>query len=232
MISVIGIQGVEEIAPGNPLASQLAGPLSRSGCGQQPGDVLVVASKVVSKAEGRTAALADIRVSDEAAELARRTRKEPRLVALVLAESVEVIRAAPGVLITRHRSGHIMANAGIDQSNVGGTGEGHVLLLPEDPNRSAEQLRAGLATVLPNTPAVVISDSFGRPWRLGVVNVAIGAAGLPSLVDRRGEKDRDGREMMVTQVALADLIASARSEERRVGKECRRLCRSRWSPYH
>ena len=136
-------------------------------------------------------------------------RKDPRFVELVLRESTEVVRTAPNVLITRHRSGHVMANAGIDRSNLG-TGAGdRVLLLPLDCDRSAEALRAGLSSRWPNPPAIVIADIIGRPWRLGVVNVAVGASALPALVDRRGEPDRDGRPLEVTQVALGDMAASA-----------------------
>ena len=154
--------------------------------------------------------LATVIPGAEAARLADVTRKDPRLVELILRESVAVVRAAPHVLITRHRGGWVMANAGIDQSNIGPGGADRtadrVLLLPRDPDASAAAIRAGLGAP---APAVVISDSFGRPWRLGVVNVALGAAGLPALADRRGERDRDGRALAVTQIALADQIASA-----------------------
>jgi coenzyme F420-0:L-glutamate ligase / coenzyme F420-1:gamma-L-glutamate ligase len=138
--------------------------------------------------------------------LAEVTRKDARLVELVLQESTAIVRAVPHVLITRHHCGCVMANAGIDQSNIGDGDAERVLLLPRDPDVCAAQIRAGLGD---RPPAVVISDSFGRPWRYGVVNVAIGAAGLPSLVDRRGQLDRNGRPMEVTQIALADQIASA-----------------------
>lgn len=131
------------------------------------------------------------------------------MVELVLAESIAVVRAVPGVLITRHRSGCVMANAGIDHSNLGGASGEHVLLLPLDADASAVRLRAGLAERFPEAPAVVISDSFGRPWRMGVVNVAIGASGLPAIVDMRGQTDRDGRVLEVTQVALGDTAATA-----------------------
>jgi coenzyme F420-0:L-glutamate ligase/coenzyme F420-1:gamma-L-glutamate ligase len=117
-----------------------------------------------------------------------------------------VVRAAPGVLITRHHSGCVMANAGVDQSNIGAGGEGKALLLPRDPDLSARRLREALGA---EAPAVVISDSFGRPWRVGVTNVAIGAAGLPALLDLRGQPDRDGRPLAVTQIALADQLACA-----------------------
>ncbi|MGH8179827.1 MAG: coenzyme F420-0:L-glutamate ligase, partial [Steroidobacteraceae bacterium] len=135
------------------------------------------------------------------------TRKDPRVVELVLAESVEVLRAKPDVLIVRHRLGFVMANAGIDRSNVGG--RDRVLLLPADPDGSAESLRAAILKRFGIEVGVIICDSFGRPWRKGVTNVALGAAGVPSLLDRRGEPDRNGRRLEVTEVALADQLASA-----------------------
>src|SRR5581483_374976 len=142
-----------------------------------------------------------------AAELAALTRKDARVVELVLRESSEVLRAKPDVLIVRHRLGYVMANAGIDRSNVGGTDR--VLLLPTDPDGSAEALRASILRQHGLQVGVIICDSFGRPWRKGVTNVALGAAGVPALLDRRGEPDRHGRKLEVTEVALADQLASA-----------------------
>lgn len=205
MLAVHGLNGIGEVEPGCDLAALLGRALDAQGLVPASGDVLVVTSKIVSKAEGRLVALDDVAVDAEAAELAVRTGKDPRLAALVLSESVAVVRAVPGVLITRHRTGHVMANAGIDQSNLGPEGEERALLLPRDPDASAERLAGRWRGTL----AIVISDSFGRPWRQGVVNVAIGAAGLPALIDRRGEQDRNGRFLQVTQIALADMIASA-----------------------
>ncbi|GAC1576414.1 MAG: coenzyme F420-0:L-glutamate ligase [Novosphingobium sp.] len=175
----------------------------------QAGDIIVVTSKILSKAENRFAQLEDVVVSAQAAELAATTRKDERLVELVLTQSSDVVRAVPHVFITRHQFGLVMANAGIDQSNLGPGGPGRVLLLPEDPDASAATLRDEIWGLVGIAPAVVISDSFGRPWRNGVVAVAIGASGLPALLDRRGELDRQGRMLEVTQVALADMIASA-----------------------
>lgn len=172
-------------------------------------DVLVVTQKIVSKAEGRRVDLCAVAPGADALALARTTGKDPRLVELVLRESSAVVRAVPHVLITRHRLGFVMANAGIDQSNVGPNGGGDVLLLPEDPDGSAARLRTALASMSGQAPAVVISDSFGRPWRMGVTHVAIGASGMPALVDRRGEADRDGRALEMTQIALGDMVATA-----------------------
>ena len=208
-ISLHPLTGIGEIRPGDDLARILAQALTAAGLPPQPGDVLVVTQKIVSKAENRFVDLATVSPGAAALRLAELTRKDPRLVELVLAESSAVVRAVPHVLITRHRSGHVMANAGIDRSNTG-TGAGELaLLLPQDADASAAALRIALAAHLTPAPAIVISDSFGRPWRYGVTNVAIGAAGFPALVDRRGDTDRDGRILEVTQIALADMAASA-----------------------
>jgi coenzyme F420-0:L-glutamate ligase / coenzyme F420-1:gamma-L-glutamate ligase len=198
-----------EILPGDDLARLLAEAIRTAGWLPERNDVLMVTQKIVSKAEGRFVELAGVTPSARAIELAAVTRKDARFVELVLAESTAVVRTAPDVLITRHRLGHVMANSGIDRSNLGPGDQERVLLLPVDPDASAQHLRAGLREYWPEPPAVVISDSFGRPWRLGVINVAIGACGLPALIDRRGETDRNGRRLEVTQVALGDMIASA-----------------------
>lgn len=210
MIAIHPLTGMPEICAGDDLAKMLREALDTAGLWpMQERDVLVVTQKILSKAEGRMADLEEVRPSPEAQKLARATRKDPRLVELVLRESSAVVRAVPHVLITRHRLGHVMANSGIDRSNIGPGGEERALLLPVDPDRSAAELSHALAGGDGIAPAVVISDSFGRPWRHGVVGVAIGAAGLPALVDRRGEADRDGRRLEVTQIALADQIATA-----------------------
>lgn len=209
MIEIIPITGIGEIGPGVDLATTLADAMAAMEIVPLAHDILVVTQKIVSKAEGRHVALDTVEPDAEARGLAEATRKDARLVALVLAESSAVVRAVPNVLITRHRTGHVMANAGIDQSNLGPDGAGRALLLPLDADASAARLRMALAAQWSTVPAVVVSDSFGRPWRYGVVNVAIGAAGLPALVDRRGERDRDGRRLEVTQVAFADIVASA-----------------------
>ena len=205
MLGIFPLTGLPEIRPGDDLPALLAAHLAEL----RAGDILVVAQKIVSKAEGRFVALGDVVPSPEALSLAREVRKDARLVELVLRESIEVVRAAPHVLITRHRLGHVMANAGIDASNIGPAGEGRVLLLPEDPDASAARIGDVLEKSFGVRPGVVISDSFGRPWRMGTVNVAIGIAGMPALIDRRGEQDRDGRVMQMTLIALADAVAAA-----------------------
>ena len=205
MIEILPLTGIGEVLAGADLAAILVDALQASAIAPRPGDVLVVTQKIVSKAEGRFVDLATVIPGERATTLAETTRKDARLVELVLRESTDVLRAVPNVLITRHRAGHVMANAGIDRSNIGdGDGE-QALLLPADADVSAERLWEALE----KRCAVVISDSFGRPWRYGVVNVAIGVAGMPSLIDRRGDLDRDGRRLEVTQIALGDMIATA-----------------------
>ena len=210
MIAIHPLATIGEVTPGADLVAILSQALLAAGIAAfVANDVLVVTQKIVSKAENRFADFADVTPSPEAHRLAAITGKDPRLIELALGESTEIVRAAPRVLITRHNSGTVMANAGIDRSNLGpSAADTRVLLLPVDADASADILRAGLARQF-GPIAVVISDSFGRPWRYGVVNVAIGASGLPALVDRRGEPDRDGRTLEVTQVALADMLATA-----------------------
>lgn len=207
------LEGLPEIRRGDDLAALIGAALVRQGITLRAGDALVVAQKVVSKSEGRVVDLATVTPSARAVELAARVRKDPRFVEVVLAESSAVVRAVPDILITRHRQGFVMANAGIDRSNLPGAEDDLVLLLPEDCDASARRLREGLTTVafVPDgvAPAVVISDSFGRPWRQGTVNVALGVAGMPAVRDHRGGFDREGRVLQTTQVALADALAAA-----------------------
>lgn len=206
-VEFVALPGLPEIRAGDDLAALIRAALARSGRVLQATDVLVVAQKVVSKAEGRTVRLGEVTPSAEALALAERVLKDPRFVECVLAESLEVIRAVPNVLITRHRSGHVMANAGIDRSNVPAAApdDETLLLLPRDCDASAAALRSALS---PEAPAVIISDSFGRPWRQGTVNVALGVAGFPSLLDLRGGVDREGRRLQTTQIAMADAVAA------------------------
>lgn len=207
MITIRPLSAIGEVRPGNDLVGILGRALDPVEAA--PGEILIVTQKIVSKAENRFVELKRVKPGSEAVRIAGITGKDPRLVELVLSESTSVIRAEPNVLITRHRLGLVMANAGIDRSNLGDGSSDRALLLPEDPDASADRLRNGLVRRFGRTPAIVISDSFGRPWRLGVVCVAIGASGLPALIDRRGEPDRDGRRLEVTQVALGDMVATA-----------------------
>ena len=200
---------VPEVTPGADLAALVATALEHAALQLRVDDVLVIAQKVVSKAENRWRRLDDVVPGAEALALAARCGKDARLVELVLQESSAVVRVAPNVLITRHRRGYVMANAGIDHSNTGPGLHGEaVLLLPEDPDASAHRLRSALHARCGVAPGVIVSDSFGRPWRLGTVNVALGVAGLPALVDLRGAPDRDGRTLQMTQVAVADALAA------------------------
>ena len=194
------------VQPGDDLATLIAdrpGPL-------RDRDVLVIAQKIVSKAEGRSIDLATVIPSPRADELAAEVGKDPRLVEVILSESTRVVRSRPNLLIMQHRLGFVMANAGVDHSNVAPTdGIDRALLLPVDPDGSAERLRAALEAKFGVRLAVIISDSFGRPWRRGTVGVAIGAAGLPALIDMRGKPDLFGRTLEVTVIGLADEIAAA-----------------------
>lgn len=203
------LSGIPEVAVGDDLAAVVLAGIAKSGLQLAAGDVLVLAQKIVSKSEGRSIDLNTVEPSARALELAQIVKKDARLVELVLSESSAVLRAIPHVLIVRHRLGYVMANAGIDHSNIrSAAGEDRVLLLPVDSDASAAGLRERLREQTGLSLGVVISDSFGRPWRNGVVNVALGAAGVPSLIDRRGEQDRCGRTLEMTQVAFADALCA------------------------
>jgi coenzyme F420-0:L-glutamate ligase/coenzyme F420-1:gamma-L-glutamate ligase len=207
-LSLFAIPAIPLIEAGADLAAIIADALRTASMTLQDGDVLVVTSKIVSKAEGRRVLLADVVPSDEALRLAGVTGKDPRLVELVLRESTEVSRATKGVLVVRHRLGFVSANAGIDQSNVEG-GDDVALLLPHDPDASAAHLREALHARLGVRVGVIISDSHGRAWRMGNIGVAIGVAGLPALRDLRGNADLFGRPLKITLQGYADMIASA-----------------------
>ena len=200
---LIGIDGLPEVMAGDDLA-QLIG----SRIGLEAGDIVVVAQKVVSKAEGRTRKLADVTASDEAIRLAPHlvAQPDPRFVQVVLDESVRILRTQR-VLITETRHGFVCANSGVDHSNIPGSDV--VTLLPVDPDASAARLRDRLREVAGVTVGVIVSDTFGRPWRLGIVNVALGVAGMPALVDMRGRIDDVGKELHATVLAVADEVAAA-----------------------
>jgi coenzyme F420-0:L-glutamate ligase/coenzyme F420-1:gamma-L-glutamate ligase len=211
-LTLTGLEGIPEIEKGIALAPLIVHALRRADLQLQAADVLVVAQKIISKAEGRCVALRHVVPRASAKELARTVQKDPRLVELILQESREVLRAKPGVLIVEHRLGFVMANAGVDRSNVGcRDAEPHVLLLPQDPDASARRLRDALRDICGVDVGIVINDSFGRAWRNGVAGVAIGVSGIPALVDMRGRIDRDARALEVTQVAAADELAAAAS---------------------
>jgi coenzyme F420-0:L-glutamate ligase/coenzyme F420-1:gamma-L-glutamate ligase len=203
------LAGIKMVEPGDDLGAIAAEAFAANGLIPETGDVLVVAQKVVSKAQGRYVDVAAVEPSATAIDLARQVDKDPRFVEVVLSEAKRVVRHRPGLLIVEHKLGFVMANAGIDHSNVPTEGGERVLLLPEDPDGSARSLRERLAEAFGTKIGVIISDSFGRAWRKGTVGVALGAAGLPALVDLRGHPDLFGRELLVTETGFADEIAAA-----------------------
>ena len=212
VVTLSAIAGVPLVRPRDDLAGLLISACERSTLIPADGDILVVAQKVVSKAQGRYVDLAGVVPSARAQQLAAEVNKDPRLVEVILRESRRVVRHRPGVLIVEHRLGFVLANAGVDRSNVDPqAGIEPVLLLPNDPDGSAATLLERFAAHFKKTLAVVITDSFGRAWRRGTVGVALGAAGLPALMDLRGRPDLFGHELRVTQTGFADEIAAAAS---------------------
>jgi coenzyme F420-0:L-glutamate ligase / coenzyme F420-1:gamma-L-glutamate ligase len=213
MISATALEGVPEVTAGVDLGETIAAVLAS---GPAPlklrsGDVLVLAHKIVSKAEGRMRRLADVRPGATATELA--AGRDPRVVQVVLDETREIVRASAGVIVCETHHGFVCANAGVDQSNV--PGEDTILMLPLDPDGSARRVRARLRELTGVAPGVLISDSFGRAWRTGQTDVAIGLAGVQALEDWRGRPDADGREMKATVIAVADLLAGTADLARR-----------------
>ncbi len=213
-LTLTAIPDLPLVGPGDDLAAILIDGLARAGIAPAARDVLVVAQKVVSKAENRYRDLGAVTPSNRARDLARAVDKDPRLVEVILSESEEVVAHKPGVLVVAHRLGFVLANAGIDRSNVGSEAgpkadAERVLLLPEDPDASAAALKARLDAHFKTELAVIVSDSLGRAWRNGVTGIALGAAGLPALRDMIGRKDLFGRTLDVTQTGFADDIAAA-----------------------
>jgi coenzyme F420-0:L-glutamate ligase/coenzyme F420-1:gamma-L-glutamate ligase len=203
----MALDGLPEVAPGDDLGTLIATGLDRGQDGVRDGDVLVVAHKIVSKAEGQLRRLADVKPGADARALARELEKDARHVQVVLDESRAVVRAAHGVLICETHHGFVCANAGVDASNAPGADT--LILLPRDPDDSARRLRRRLRSLLGSAPAVLITDSFGRAWRHGQCDVAIGCAGLAPLEDWRGQRDRAGRTLRATWLAIADELAAA-----------------------
>lgn len=206
-IRLLGLEGIPEVAPGDVLSQLIVEAAGRTGVALEPGDVLVVAQKIVSKSEGRLVCLDDITPSPFACSIGRARSVDPRLAELVLRESRRIVRMNERVIITETHHGLICANAGIDHSNV--PREGWVSLLPEDPDASAARLRDDLKLRTGIGPAVIISDTFGRPWREGLTNVAIGLAGINPLNDFRHSRDDHGRPLRATVLASADELATA-----------------------
>lgn len=211
-VRLLALGGVPLIRAGDDLSEIILSALKQAGEQLRAGDVLVIAQKIVSKAQGRQVHLEGITPSARALELARVVEKDPRVIELILSESLEVLRTRRDVVIVVHRSGFVMANAGIDFSNVdAGAPDESVLLLPLDPDGTCERIRAELLARTQVSVAVMINDSHGRAWRNGTVGVAIGASGVPALCDLRGQPDLFGRPLRITQVGLADELAAAAS---------------------
>jgi coenzyme F420-0:L-glutamate ligase / coenzyme F420-1:gamma-L-glutamate ligase len=212
VVTLTPVRDIPMIRPGDDLAGLLIAACEQSALTPADGDIWAVAQKIVSKAEGRYVDLAAVRPSARAEALAAEVDKDPRLVEVILQESRRVVRQRRGVLIVEHRLGFIMANAGVDRSNVDpATGTEPVLLLPRDPDASAASLLDRLTAHFGGRFGVVITDSFGRAWRRGTVGVALGAAGIPPLLDLRGRPDLFGHALRVTQTGFADEVASAAS---------------------
>jgi coenzyme F420-0:L-glutamate ligase/coenzyme F420-1:gamma-L-glutamate ligase len=205
-ISLLVIPGLPEIRKGKSLAKLIALAARRAKITFEDGDVLVVAQKIISKAEGRVVRLSTVQPSQQASDLAKKLSGEPRFIDVVLRESRRIVRA-DRVLIVETHHGFVCANAGVDHSNV--HGRDFVTLLPKNPDRSARRLAAALRKQTGKRVAIIISDTFGRPWRLGLINVAIGAFGVPALVDLRGTRDRHGKLLSATILAVADELAAA-----------------------
>lgn len=209
-VEIIGVRGIGLVTADSDLPQIIAAAIDAQGCKLREGDVVVVAQKVVSKAEGRLVAMADINPDERARDLAATARKDPAAMQVVLDEAGEVMRAVPGVVITRHRTGHVLANSGVDASNSA-PGGGSLVLWPVDPDASARKLRDSLITRYGVRVAVIVSDSLGRAWRVGTMGTAIGSAGLRPIWDQRGEVDLFGRVMEATVIGVADEIAAAAS---------------------
>src|SRR5437016_5094002 len=211
-LTITSLTGVPLVKPGDDLAAIALTAYAASGLAAVDGDVLVVAQKIVSKAENRIVDVTTVEPSERAIALAAEVEKDPRLVEVILSESRRIVRHRPNLLIAEHRRGWVMANAGIDHSNVApDNGSERVLLLPLDPDASALALQRRLEEASGKRLAIIISDSFGRPFRRGTVGIALGAAGLPALIDWRGHPDLFGRKLEVTETGFADEIAAAAS---------------------
>jgi coenzyme F420-0:L-glutamate ligase/coenzyme F420-1:gamma-L-glutamate ligase len=230
-LTLTALEGIPSVAAGDDLGSLILSAAKSSALDFRDGDILVLAQKIVSKAEGREVSLTDIEPSPRAIELANKAQRDPRMVELILRESREVIRCRPGLIIVEHRLGLVMANAGIDASNVDRPEGDTVLLLPEDPDRSAAVIRDAIRAATLAVVGVVINDSFGRAWRMGTVGTAIGVAGLPALVDMRGQPDRNGRILQSTEVGVADEVAAAASLLMGQAAEGRPVIHVRGFPY-
>jgi coenzyme F420-0:L-glutamate ligase/coenzyme F420-1:gamma-L-glutamate ligase len=233
-LTLTPLSGIPLIQPGDDLADIILKSLPTEKIDLLDGDILVLAQKIVSKAENRLVNLTTVQPSEEAMEIAKKTEKDPRFVEMVLQESKKVLRTRPGALIVEHKCGFICANAGIDHSNVKGNWgnpEDWILLLPENPDASCDRIRMGLEAKTNRRIGVMIIDSHGRPWRLGTVGVSIGVSGLPALMDLRGKPDLFGYNLRITQVGAADELAAAASLVMGQADECLPVIHARGFPY-
>ena len=209
-LSLNVIQNIPLIKPQDELVDIILHALSSSGYTLENNDIIAIAQKIISKSEGRLVDLATVEPSEKAIKLAQEINKDPRQVELILSESKEIIAYKPGVIIVEHHTGVILANAGIDHSNIAGADtQEMVSLLPEDSNKSAKRLKKEIETLCKKQIGIIITDSIGRPWRLGTTGVALGSAGIETIRDLRGDKDMFGRELLVSETADADSLASA-----------------------
>jgi coenzyme F420-0:L-glutamate ligase/coenzyme F420-1:gamma-L-glutamate ligase len=206
-VRILGLSGIPEVRKGDDPIELIVSGLEQSGLTLEQGDIVVVTHKLVSKAEGRVVELDKVTASDLATRWAEAHDKDPRHVEVVFQEAARIVRMDRGLIIAETRHGFVCANAGVDASNV--AGHKAVSMLPIDPDASARQIRSGLEARVGFAPAVIITDSFGRPWRRGIINIAIGSAGINPLLDYRGQFDDQGYEMHATVMAIADEIASA-----------------------
>ncbi len=233
-LTLTALPGIPLVQPGDDLAALILTGLKAAGIALAPGDMIAIAQKIVSKAEGRLIKLSEVRPSARARELAAITQKDPRFVEVVLSESTEVLRTAFNTLIVEHRLGFVCANAGVDRSNVAPHGEGqeeYLLCLPRDPDGTCQRLRERFRAETGVEVAVIINDSHGRAWRTGTVGVALGAAGLPALLDMRGHRDLFDYALQVTQIGLADELAAAASLLMGQADEGRPVIHIRGVPY-
>lgn len=222
------------IKPGDDLCAITLASLTEAGLRLQSGDVLILAQKIISKAEGRLVHLSSVTPSARARELADELGKDPRHVEVILSETKEIVRMRAGVIVVEHRLGYVCANAGVDRSNVaphGAGGDDWLLMLPENPDRSCAELRDKLRAVTGATVGVIVNDSHGRAWRSGTVGVALGAAGVPGLLDLRGTPDLFDTPLQITQVGFADELAAAASLLMGQAAEGRPIIHARGVPY-
>ena len=211
-LTLVALDGFPLVSPGDDISKLILQSVKNSDLRLEAGDILVIAQKIISKSEGRFVRLSELNPSKSAAELAELTGKDPSLIELILSESHKIIRYRPGVIVVENKHGVVLANAGIDHSNVGGESrDGQVLLLPKDPDKSATAIQEELQKLTKVKIAVIINDSIGRAWRNGTIGTALGVSGMPAMLDLRGHSDLFGKPLLVSEEAIADELSSAAS---------------------